>query len=69
MIDIDDPEHLSKVTKGRHRHASGYVERDGDLAGAGQVIGLIHAHAALISDVGLMVMLLATITLVRRLKS
>ena len=25
----DDPEHLPKVTKGRHRHASGYVERDG----------------------------------------
>ena len=30
QIDIEDhPEHLPKVTKGRHRHAAGYVEREG----------------------------------------
>ena len=29
MIDIDDPEHLPKVTKAKHRHALGYVEREG----------------------------------------
>ncbi len=37
----DDPEHLPKVTKGRHRHASGYVEREG----AGRDDKPKHQHA------------------------
>lgn len=36
----DDPEHLPKVTKAKHRHALGYVEREGPGAGLRK-----HEHA------------------------